>query len=645
MCRYRDEAGTVMMLFTLVAAALVLLTAAVVDLSALLAGKQQLDAFSRIASYTAAEGYWSTDCTGLTESACHTASRVAAVNRVNDLMKHNDIFTNPSKDPVVGTSGSVDALITTGDFNYHTWLTNTSTNTPEAIRVQGKLYGNLSLPFSLFGFGGGTYPMQENSVAVYIPTRIAVLFALDEQATIDSMVKLADSISSNSLHMVRAQYHWATNTSGGPTVVDEATGPLSTDMKSNAPTRGGNTTVLANARYMDDYTMYSLTNSNTHATYGNGAYGSDSLDTYLQNPSVNTTLYNVDARRTYVETFRTAASPSYTGPEPLMSIYDGIVKAVEEHLYPRRHDEDEFTYIAWRDVTVPWTGIFSGNRVAMSQFYTNYLGGLRTTSPGPNAAVDRLNKYPFLPWRNNSAVSAEQQGLDLQLGLNEAMKKFASVTNSGYEVSALRDSIVLFTSGFHNHDSAGYASTPDEIRAKFATLETWVKNNVVGRAILSIVHVGYAGDPHYFRIPKFEGSSECLSDREARSANKWNQYVSPTLFAQETLTTQQWMDWSPLTEETGPPMGSEIAYRLYRLALLTGGGYYPLLPMNSLCDAIATDCSSGTCTKRQTTPVVNCSGVDTVALEKTDVWCRSIAEQAEDAIKETIGPKVYRTVQ
>lgn len=209
------------------------------------------------------------------------------------------------------------------------------------------------------------------------------------------------------------------------------------------PTRDPLAPVVPTEHYRDDYELFQTADRLTDSDYG-PAYSQ-----YHPDP-VNAVYSATGLEGDYhIDTFR---SPDYQGPEPLMSVFNGINQAIR--LFEEKSVFGDRACLIFHDDTLAWP------RVVMLTEDLDYLKKLTDTTkytvgdvPGGPLDMTRglglMIRHGFFPVIGS--------GTDLTSSIGEAMEQFRtfSNTNPGYPTSNF---IVMFGDGLSNCQSCNFST-------------------------------------------------------------------------------------------------------------------------------------------------------------------------------------------
>ena len=623
----QNESGVVLLLIALLITSFFILAAFAVDTSVMAISRQQADNFARLTALNALQGYAAVQSKGAADGYPNVSSKIehalmiansanasgnAGANKnlalggssyAQTLYRDNDLsapaeaprlvagkyyaekpVVNPQSDtclnPCIGTQ-AVPCFVPLDQVAQSCESQPIGNVHPNAFRVQGRLFTDMRTVFARV-MQIGSYDLSVDEIASYVPRKGVFLVDISPSSAHETHVNNATKRD------FYAYYLGADNAT--PTVptlnYDQSWAAMAPDRSTASSPPSPGSPEYSTTHYRSDYML--VNNMLTDANYENGTYPlyhPSPTSTYTGAPGENLNAGTVTGNYR-VDFFRDA---SYTGPDPMVTIFNGLNTAVQE--FKERAVAGDQISLVFFDQKLTWPRII--NLTSDFDYVQKFTDISDTTSE--DRGLKLLLKHGIFP--SYHAYS------DIQLALIEAMRQFnlssasssASVNFIVYMGDGLSNCVIGNCSAVDatgttvtqcgctpntcNNTYGQYKQAVYEMR-KFA-LGTLAPLKIPIHVVLSGTHVG----PHTLALS--DGSGRCISDTEARQI--------PSDFTRGETYPDACTDATAanaFAHATSSNPFYEPNKDLYRIARITGGIWGPLKQYDPSCSSVPTTCSS-----------------------------------------------------
>lgn len=595
-----SELGGTVVFVALSLLSLFMLVSVVIDLSLLSESKERSQSFAQLATLSAVEQYFAVD-----KSLTETEKRVAATKRVNEVLATNSIIISKTVEkegkiengmaPNVVLYGvdiptEKDAVLEPGRWYFVETegmsecggkppcfvRSETTSESVNAFRLQGNFYRYVSSSFVRFVNGSDLMPVKVSTIATVIPRH--GVFMIDLSPSVVRETHLLPE-GAASIGVKPSEFGFTLSSENPHLTGLGATDAIWAGMDDTRP----ETPVADNydkVHYKDDYISKKLLSDNEYML------SSDHKE-HHPDPIANT-KYASGNTNTWarVDAFR---DPSYAGPEPLKTIFNGLKYAMES--FDKRKvggDKIGFMFyddqLDWQRVVLP-TSDFEYLK-SLLDFDDGDLSSLSSDSPTIaqsdlivyNKGLERIIRHKLFPSGNSFT--------NMRMALAEGMTMLANaeseLVNSSDFLTFIGDGLTNCSAYLSPHCGNDYTHYQDSM----LRLGELVTSKIIDTMVpIHVIMVGQEVGPHTVAVSlPSDGENKCLTDTEARLAGipyamggDVNGHAFPTVSAASSAFDNR--DTVPFYQ---------TSFDMYEIARITGGVWAPIRPTSFTQDACPT---------------------------------------------------------
>ncbi len=609
------QTGAILVLFTIILSVILAFTALVIDGTLMRLSREQAQHYARLAALGAIEEYFD-------QSSCPNKSCTAdesyerALARAQKVSRTNVLTADASQRPEISEASSTSAILEPGRWETSAAKCNhlpapcfsprvKGDNDINAFRLSGTFYSGIATYFSNAVFNKDKYSMTVSATATVTPRRVCFLVDVSATMTGENYPE-KDGIRANMAYYLKGFNQEVINLQKGSW----------DSLVSKYPNRSSSTSTTDH--FSDDYKRKWLLDDDMYY------YGSvpDKIKNHHPTPSqFPRPQYGADGSWVYFDLYR---SQSYSGPEPLTSVMEGLNYAVD--LLDKRHVNGDKACVIFYDQNLYWPRIVNmTNDFDYLKEFTNIVdNGWDATTLTEDAqarnASTLINAKGLERLIRHGLFQSPVNFSDAKAALSEAQRQFQADTLSQTDNIPTADSVVVIGDGLHNCTTTwGCDDTAWRHYNAMSELSTYVSNSYVPNAIP--IHVMLAGSnvtPYTYNMTSKKYPGECMSDKEYRES------VSLPGEIEGYVPGDYHFDDSHYPGSPEHPF-TPVNSWWYRIAAASQGVWAPLRPSPSGC-TISTSCQAG-------------------IRQITDPKCRTLHKQVIDYMTEIIGDNPYTLVE